>query len=400
MKILQFCNRVPFPPTDGGSIAIHSLNQSLLKQGADVKILAMNTSRHHVNTASMPQDYKTKTKIEAVDIDTRVKPLAALFNLFSSESYNVIRFDRPQVHEKLRSVLKENKFDVVQFESIFCAPYLRTVRENSNAKCILRAHNVEHIIWQRMADSSGNVLKKRYLKLLARRLKSYESKISMAFDAILPMTSTDAKIFMTDAPDVRQHITPIGLSPEVYPYNESQKEELCLFHLGAMDWLPNRAAIEWFLEKCWFDVKEKLPQLKLYLAGRGFPQEIKIEDNNIVYDDEIKNAVEYMQGKAIMIVPLLSGSGMRVKILQAFALGKAVVSTTIGAEGIECTNGVNILIADSPGDFVSAIGKLVNDDSLRKKIGSNSHRLFMEKYSSERIAKAVIEFYNIIVKHD
>jgi glycosyltransferase involved in cell wall biosynthesis len=385
MKILQLCNRVPYPPTDGGSIAMHSLSQSLIQQGADLKIIAMNTSRHRFSIASLPEDYKTKTKIEAVDIDTGVKPLDALLNLFSSQSYNVIRFDKPAVHQKLRSVLKESIFDIVQFESIFCAPYLKTIRANSEAKCVLRAHNVEHLIWQRMADGCGNFIKKKYLNLLASRLKNYETKVLKEFDAILPMTSTDAKIFTTYA-------------PAVYPYNENREEELCLFHLGAMDWLPNREAIEWFLESCWFELKNKFPHLKLYLAGRGFPQEIKIADKNIIYDDDIKNAVEYMQSKAVMIVPLLSGSGMRVKILQAFALGKAVVSTTIGAEGIECTNGENILIADSPDNFVSSVSKLITDEPLRKKIGSNSHRLFMEKYSSEKIVQEVINFYKSLIK--
>ncbi|MBK5284363.1 MAG: glycosyltransferase, partial [Bacteroidia bacterium] len=216
MKILQLCNRVPFPPADGGSIAMHSLSQSLIKQGADVKILAMNTSRHRVNISSLPEDYKSKTKIEAVNIDTHIKPFAALLNLFSSESYNVIRFDKPVVHQKLRSLLKENKFDIIQFESIFCAPYLKTVKENSSAKCVLRAHNVEYLIWQRMADSSSNFIKKKYLNLLAARLKNYECKIIKEFDAILPMTSTDADIFATNASAVQKQIVPIGLSSEVY----------------------------------------------------------------------------------------------------------------------------------------------------------------------------------------
>ena len=396
MKILQLCNRVPYPPTDGGSIAMHSLSQSLIAQGAEVKIFAMNTSRHNINVASLPENYKAKTGIEAVEIDTRIKPTAALLNLFTSASYNVIRFDKPAVHAKVRSLLSENEFDVVQFESIFCAPYLKTVKENSDAKCLLRAHNVEHLIWQRMADGSSS-LKKKYLKLLSKRLKNYERSVLPQFDAVLPMTSNDSKIFSEYAPSVLQKIVPIGLSADVYPYNEHQKEELCLFHLGAMDWLPNREAVEWFLERCWFDVKEKFPHLKLYLAGRGFPESLKIDDGNIIYNDEIKNAVEYMQGKAIMIAPVLSGSGMRVKILQAFALGKAVVSTTIGAEGIECLNGENILIADSPGDFISSIEKLVNDISLRNRIGMNARRLFLEKYSAERIADDVIRFYQTLI---
>ena len=223
MKILQLCIRVPYPPADGGSIAMHSLGQSLMKQGADVKLLAINTSRHYIKLDSLPADYKTKTKIEAVDIDTRIKPFDAFKNLFSSQSYNVKRFDHPALHQKLRNVLADGNFDVVQFESLFAAPYLPTVRENSEAKCVLRAHNIEHMIWQRMADTSTNFLRKKYLRLLAKRLKKYESEIAGKFDAILPMTKEDAKIFSEINPAVKQKIIPIGLNPDVYPFDENRK---------------------------------------------------------------------------------------------------------------------------------------------------------------------------------
>src|SRR5690242_12078742 len=214
MKILQLCIRVPYPPADGGSIAMHSLGQSLIQQGADVKLLAMNTSRHYTKLDALPSDYKAKTKIETVDIDTRIKPWDAFKNLFTDESYNVKRFDHPSFHQKLRTIFGQEKFDVVQFESVFAGPYLQTVKENSDAKCVLRAHNIEHIIWQRMADTSGNVLRKKYLRLLAKRLKKYESGIAGKFDAILPMTKEDAGIFSGINPAVKQKIIPIGLNPE------------------------------------------------------------------------------------------------------------------------------------------------------------------------------------------
>src|SRR5689334_14776012 len=112
MKILQLCIRVPYPPADGGTIAMHSLGQSLIKQGAGIKILAMNTSRHYVKLDALPESYRAKTKIEAADIDTRIKPLAALRNLFTNESYHVKRFDHPAFHQKLRELLIKEKFDV------------------------------------------------------------------------------------------------------------------------------------------------------------------------------------------------------------------------------------------------------------------------------------------------
>jgi glycosyltransferase involved in cell wall biosynthesis len=397
MKILQLCIRVPYPPADGGTIAMHSLSQSLIKQGADVKILAMNTSRHYVKLDSLPADYKSKTRIEAVAIDTRIKPFGALKNLFSHESYNVKRFDHPSFHEKLRKVLSDEKFDVVQFESVFAGPYLKTVREHSDAKCILRAHNIEYLIWQRMAETSKNFLKKKYLRLLSVRLKKYEAGIIGKFDALLPMTKLDSKLFSEINPSVPQKVIPIGLNPDVYPFDENLNRALSVFHLGSMDWMPNREAIEWFLENCWLEIKKTIPSLKLYLAGRGFPDYLKIDDGNIVYDESVSNAVDYMKSKSVMIVPLLSGSGMRVKILQAFALGLPIVSTAIGAEGIDYTADENILIADSPPHFISAVLKLLNDLSLRKKIGKNARNLFMEKYSSARIAQDLIRFYESLL---
>ena len=399
MKILQICIRVPYPPTDGGSIAMHSLGQSLIKQGAEVKILALNTTRHYVKLDTLPAEYKMKTKIEAVNIDTRIKPFDAFKNLFSNKSYNIKRFDNFLFHQKLRSVLSGEKFDVVQFESLFAGPYLKTVRENSKAKCVLRAHNIEHLIWQRMAAADKNFLKKTYLRLLAGRLKKYESDILGKFDALLPMTQEDANIFTGINAAVPQKIIPIGLNAEAYPYDENRNETLSIFHLGSMDWMPNQEAVEWFLENCWQEIKKKSPSLKLYLGGRGFPDSLKIDDRQIIYDNTVSNAVDYMKNKSMMIVPLLSGSGMRVKILQAFALGLPVVSTTIGAEGIECSNGENIVIADAPADFSNAILKLMDDALLRKKIGSNARNLFMEKYSSERIARQVIQFYESLGKN-
>jgi glycosyltransferase involved in cell wall biosynthesis len=249
-----------------------------------------------------------------------------------------------------------------------------------------------------MADSSKNFLKKRYLKLLASRLKKYESDIVGKFDALLPMTKQDADIFSGINSTVPLKIIPIGLNPEVYPYDKNRDGVPSLFHLGSMDWMPNQEAVEWFLENCWYEVKKSSPSVKLYLAGRGFPDSLRINDSSIVYDEAVSNAVDYMKSKSVMVVPLLSGSGMRVKILQAFALGLPVVSTTIGAEGIECTDGENIIIADTPADFVVAVSKVLNDAALRKNISRNARNLFMEKYSSARIAQEVIRFYESLGK--
>jgi len=276
-------------------------------------------------------------------------------------------------------------------------PYLSCIRNHSSAKVVMRAHNVEHIIWERLHHSEKNPVRKIYLRLLAKRLKKFELNHLGELDAILPITKEDETVFRKLGCLIPLHVVPIGINPE--EYNTTPDEtEWCLFHLGSMDWMPNLEAVNWFLKNCWENIHKEIPFLKLYLAGRGFPKEL-MEANfpGVFCEGEISDSNNYMNRKQIMIVPLLSGSGMRVKIIQGMALGKTIISTTIGAEGIECTNKKNIMIADTPAEFLNAVKYCLSDKPTAIQLGKDARKLVEERYSNMSIGKSLTEFYRKLI---
>jgi glycosyltransferase involved in cell wall biosynthesis len=397
MKVLQLCHRIPFPANDGGNIAMLAMADGLVSQGARVKMLALNTLKHWVDPESLPSKITSDYQLESVRIDTSVRAQDALLNLFSGESYNVKRFYSDAFESKLSEVLKNDTFDVILLESLFMAPYIETAREFSKAKIVLRSHNVEHVIWQRLAANEKNPLKKFYLRILSKRLRKYEIETLVDIDAMLPITYEDKSFFSKLGFRKPMLTVPVGIDMSQYADQAEESSTLCLFHIGSMDWRPNYEGVTWFLQEVWPLIHKKFPALKLFLAGRNFPEEIIArKDPNVFCEGEVKDAQAFMQGKQIMVVPLKSGGGMRVKIVQGLALGKTIISTSVGAEGIDYTNEKNILIADTPAAFVSAVERCLADKSFCFNIGREARNLAIVNYSNEMIGKKVVSFLQVL----
>lgn len=397
MKILQICNKPPYPAVDGGAIAMNNTTQGLVSNGYEVKVLAISTAKHPVNIDSLPEDYLVSTKFESVFIDTSIKLKDAFFNLFSSKSYNIERFISNDLTKKLITILEKENFDIIILESLFVAPYIETIKKISKAKIVLRAHNVEYKIWERISSNTKNPIKKSYLSLLAKRLKAYEIKTFKDLDGIVAMTKIDANQFVQLG--FNKFITAV---PTGYIINKGESENVeveknSIFHIASMDWLPNVEGIKWFLNKVWKTVYLNSPNSKLYLAGREMPQEFyDLKLDNVITVGKVESAKEFYLSKKIMIVPVLSGSGMRIKIIEGMALGKVIISTTIGAEGIQVTNNKNILIADSPEEFAEAIIKCTSNEYFCNEIGLNAQKLIVEKYSNLDLSDQLISFFNLI----
>lgn len=395
MNILQLCNKVPYPPKDGGCLAMHALTDGLTNEGNKVTVFAINTSKHFVEIEKLPAEYIRKTAITAVFVDTRVKMLDALFNLFSCESYNIKRFYSKIFEEKLIALLKHEQFDIVQLESIYVSMYSDVIRKYSKAKIVLRAHNVEHKIWERNVKQARNPLKKAYLSLLAKRLKRYELSCLKNVDAIVAITKEDELYFKNAGFDRPMITAPFGIELKHIGQFPATMHTWDVFHLGAMDWLPNIEGVNWFLENVWDKVIALHPEVKLYLAGKNMnPEALSAgKRRGVVLAGEIENAHEFMQSKGIMIVPLFAGGGMRVKLIEGLVMGKTIVTTAIGAEGVNCTNNKNCLIANTPDEFVMAIDKCLRDEQFCVTIGKNAQDLIKEKYNNAAICNALNDFY-------
>ena len=218
MNILFLCNKSPYPPKEGGPIAMNVNIGGLVKAGHSVKVIALNTNKYFINPKEIPEKYKSETDIEFVYTDLSIKPVEALANLFSSKSYHVERFVSDNVNKKLIQILKDNSFDIVQLEMLYMAPYIETIKQHSNARVILRAHNIEHLIWERITSVTKNPLKKWYIGNLTKKLKNYELSVMDKFDGIATITAKDAEFFR-DA-GCRIPLTDVPFGIDVAKYKE------------------------------------------------------------------------------------------------------------------------------------------------------------------------------------
>ncbi len=400
MKVLQLCNKPPYPPVDGGTMAMNSVTQGLLRAGCEVKVLTVVTDKHPLDLETLPADYREATRIEGVYIDLGVKVIPAAVAALCGESYHVKRYRSEAFAQRLKEILQDEQFDIVHIESIFLTPYVPLIRKYSQTKVILRAHNVEYLIWKRVAQSTRPGLKHQYIKHLSLTLRAYELEHLQDYDGVVCITNDDADHFR--AIGCRRPMTAIPFGIELHeelPQSNSDDSTLKLFHIGAMDWTPNLKSIAWLLDEVWPVVHREVPQAHLYLAGRKMPQQwLDADIAGVTVVGEVPDAMQFIADKQINVVPLLSGSGIRVKIIEAMSAGKVVVATTMAAQGIDYTDGENLLIADTPADFARQIGRCMADRQFCTTIGQAARKLIAEHYDGKKLTEELIQFYNKIMK--
>ncbi|MEM1319763.1 MAG: glycosyltransferase family 4 protein [Bacteroidota bacterium] len=399
MRILQLCKKFPYPLKDGEAIAVSHLSRSLDALGCEVTLLCMNTRKHYFDKNDLPQDFNHYKEIHAVEVDTDVKLGAAIANLFSDKSYHIQRFVSQAFEQKLTDLLRHNEYDIIQLETLYLAPYIPCIRRHSKAKIAMRAHNVEHEIWDRINQNTRLQPKKWYLKHLSTKLRRFEIAQLFEYDLMVSITQKDLDYFRGLGYKKDAVVVPIGLDHREYPPdNQSYKKDLSLSFIGSLDWMPNQEGLRWFLENIWEKLLRRYPQLSLHVAGRNTPDWIKkIKEQNVSVYGEVPDASEFINKHSIMVVPLLSGSGMRAKVLEGMALGKVVLTTSMGLEGVDARHKEEVLIADTVEEFIDCIDFCYRSNGQLSQIGHNARQFISTNYDNLHIAQHLLEAYKSIV---
>lgn len=383
MRFLQLTRKFPYPPIDGESLNLSNFNRLLVEKGHSLDLLSFNTIKHYFDIQKLPQQHNYYNTINDIYLDNRVKVKDAFINLFSSSPYHITRFISKEFEQKLIDILSNNKYDFILVESLNLVPYLSIIRKYSKAKIILRAHNVEYEIWERITSNTKNLIKRFYTKYLTKKLKKYELEEVNHFDILLTVTSRDLSIYRKNGFKGKGIVVPAGISSTGYkPTPIKGTKPLELSFLGSLDWMPNIEGVNWFLDNCWQDILIKAPETKLHIAGRNTPNSIfALRNNNITIHGEVENAIDFLNSYPVMIVPLLSGGGMRLKILEALALGRVIITTSIGLEGIDAVDNKDVLIADTPKEFIEKVLFCIDNEKKMKEISANAIKLFHDKYN-------------------
>lgn len=395
MKILQLCKKFPYPLKDGESIAVTYMSKAFSELGSEITLLAMNTAKHYFDLADLPEDFVHYTRIETIKVDNRLKAKDAFFNLFKDESYHISRFVSAAYRAKLIELLQQEKFDVIQLETLYLAPYIDTIRQHSNALVVMRSHNVEHEIWERIAQNTKLLPKKMYLKHLAKKLRAFEIEHLNQYDILAAITQRDLDCFTDLGFRKKGIVAPIGLEIANYtPDYSSFQTPVSLSFIGSLDWMPNLEGLEWFLTKVMPLVRKRFPAVKFHIAGRNMSQDLlQYKAKNVVIHGEVESSTAFLNEHSVMIVPLFSGSGMRAKILEAMALGKAIITTPLGLEGIDAIDSEEVLIAQTEEAFMNQIAYAIEDANRLKKMGKNARLFIEQQYGYKAVSRRLLTFY-------
>ena len=411
MKILVVGNRVPWPLHDGGAIATYGMLRSLAENGAEVDFFSFNTKKHFAENAII-EKYFGFCKVHLVSLDAGVKPLNALWNLLFGGSYHLERYDDIEAAVELYDLIQSSNYDCVMVEGLYSMPItLRVMKQmsvrlnngvmdvdprNSNEtiqkepiKWVYRSHNLEYQIWERLAISTPQPLKKWYLALQSKRLKRAEIDAWCRMDAIVPIVETDSLVIRTALTEIQQ-INQIdsgdsdSRQPKIHVYQPGIAIErpfafihqpMSLFHIGSMEWQANEQGVMWFLNKVWPLVLSAQPNAKFHLAGKGLSKrDPRFFQSGIVNHGEVSNAEDFMHEHGVMIVPIQAGSGIRIKTLEAMALGVPIVSTSIGAQGLAVSDDIEIKLADEPNDFAAAICALLTSPAKSQEMTTQARK--------------------------
>ncbi|MBL7706472.1 MAG: glycosyltransferase [Taibaiella sp.] len=400
MRILVLCSRVPYPLHDGGNLAVSNLMEGLLDAGIRLSMLAMNTSRHQVDPQQLPPVFNRLEYFKTVAVDNSIKPLAALRSLVSGTSYNLERFITQDFEPALTSLLQVNQYDIILLEGLYVTPYLSAIRKHSSAKVCYRQHNVEFQIWERLARNSTHFLKRFYLRQLAKALKKYELKHLNDYDSIAAISPVDAEIYQALGCTIPVVEIPYSLKIKNPATNLAATPAIPRFyHIGAMDWQPNEEAISWFLEKVWPLVIASAPEAQLFLAGRNMSAYFLGGSwPNVHIIGEVPDADAFEADKQILVVPLHSGGGIRIKILEAMSKQKAVIATRVAMQGFHAAaNGEEVLLADSPADFAAACLALINDPGQVQQLGLKAQKLIQTYYNQQLVINKLLQHFNALL---
>lgn len=394
LKILLLSNKVPYPADDGSSIAIAAMIDALLKNDVEVTLLSLNTAKHFKKDEETKKRLPEDLEFHSVFADTNITPSGAALNLISGKPYHVSRFKQKAFAKKLKELLTAGDYDIVQLEGLTMAVYLDLIRKNSKAKVVLRAHNLENQIWERHIENEPNILKRSYLGLQVARLSDFEVQALYDVDAVVSITEEDLKGIRKIIHSKEGISIPCGVDIKSYEPCRNTATTADLAYLASFDWLPNRQGAWWFLEEVWPLVQQTDPDVTFKIGGRHMPMNMRALDMpGLEVVPDVPDMRRFICSSRLVVVPLLAGSGMRIKILENMALGACQITTSIGAEGIMVEDGEDIVLADDPQQMADAILSLLKDPERVERIGKAARKKVVQHYSNTSLGERLLDFY-------
>lgn len=392
LNILQITPQIPYPLNHGGRISIHGITKSLSNRGHQINLVSYTDLS---DNSSSDQHLKNLCNPFFLNVNTSNNVYEALKNLFSPVPYNISKFIKNDLEIFLRDFLRKNKVDIIHIDYLHMGWIIDMIKDLCDIPMVLRQHDLHFRLMQRFYSNEKNYFIKYYAYLQYRKFLTFEPDLCKKFDKCIMITKSDEKELLSLDPSINTEVISIGVEETLLRIPNNTKIPFSMFHLGPLDWLPNKDGLEWFLNEVFPVVLGKIPEAQLYVYSKGSDQ-IRIDKslmNNVILKGYVNDIWEEIADKELLLVPLRIGSGIRVKIIEMLASGTSVISTSVGKEGIEAIDEQHLLVADQPNEFASKIVSFFKNEYDKKLMISNARELISNKYTWSKIGEDFEKVY-------
>ncbi|HAF23284.1 MAG TPA: hypothetical protein DCK93_10320 [Blastocatellia bacterium] len=390
MHILWLKTELLHPVDKGGKIRTYQMLKEL-RRDHQITYLTLDDGAAAVDAREQATEYCHG--VISIPHRTTAKFSAAFYselasNLLSPLPYAINKYDSAPMREQVSQLSASRGCDVIVCD--FLAPAVNVPREVA-CPTVLFQHNVEAMIWKRHYEVQSNPVKRAYLRGQWRKMRAFERQSCGRFDTVVTVSREDREMIRREYETENVYDVPTGVDVEFFkPSGAVASEANSLVFTGSMDWLPNEDAIRYFTEQIMPLIKQKVSDVTLTVVGRNpYPGllELSKHDDSIVVTGRVDDVRPFMEKAAVYIVPLRIGGGTRLKIFEAMAMEKAVVSTSVGAEGLPVRNNEELILADTPETFAGSVVRLLQDQALARRLGQRAAARVRETFGWRRAAE-------------
>jgi glycosyltransferase involved in cell wall biosynthesis len=397
MKILIIDKLAPYPPTTGSLLRVYNLLQHISRHHDVSLVCLFKPLRGEDRASAHLKTFCTRVELVARrEMSKREYRLRLLRGALKGEPLRHTVIYSEEMADRIRALTENEPFDIVDIQRLCMAPYIKAITPINHCRKILTLHDVPYVQYRRIMSFQRNwraKLRLFYLDLLFSKRTTL--KYARLFDKCIVVSELDRDTLRRDGPDLNIAVVPNGVDVRGYPLLTDQSTTATLLMVGSMNYQPNVDGAIFFCQQVFPLIKRQVPDAKLLIVGRDPSSTVQaLASDDVTVTGSVESVIPYYQQALVSVVPLRAGGGTRLKILESMALGRSVVSTTLGCEGLAVTHGENILIADSPTDFAAQTIRLLDDEELRQHLIVNGRRLVETTYDWQAITQQLLQVYN------
>ena len=392
MNILMISPQVPYPLVGGAKIVTYNTIKYLSQLGVNLTLVSIVD-----NCSNNISELEKYCRVILVPVKIDNSKLGIIRSFFSSIPYTISKYISRAVLTELDRFILSNRFDLVHIERLHMAYCGQYVKRKYSLPVLLRCHNVESVILRRYLNYEKDPFIQIFLRFQYERLYNYEKKIIKYFDKCIMISERDKEVIEIINPQVK--VTAINPGINIINSKRQPVQPQEILFIGTMDWLPNEDSILWFIHRVLPIIQREIKGVTLNVVGANPSPKIKSLNSftGINIMGRVKNILNFYERSSVFIVPLRSGSGIRIKIIEAFLMKVPVVSTTVGAEGMELKNGEHILISDGEVEFAEAVVNFLRNTRYAERVSRKGYDFAKKNYNPVTVAEQfVIQYQDMI----